>query len=233
MYAIRSYYALEDVLEIVRVEQPKGVIVQYGGQTPLKLSRALEAAGVPIIGTSPDAIDRAEDRERFQQAVERLGLKQPQNATVTALEEAVEKAQEIGYPLVVRPSYVLGGRAMEIVYDEIDLRRYFNEAVSVSNESPVLLDHFLDNATELDVDALCDGETVVVGGVMEHIEQCGIHSGDSGCCLPPFSLKESVLADIREQVRKLAFELDVVGLIRITSYNVCYTKLLRLFLSAF
>ena len=206
---------LEDVLEIVRIEQPKGVIVQYGGQTPLKLSRALEAAGVPIIGTSPDAIDRAEDRERFQQAVERLGLKQPQNTTVTAMEQAVEKAKEIGYPLVVRPSYVLGGRAMEIVSDEIDLRRYFNEAVSVSNESPVLLDHFLDNAIELDVDAICDGEVVVIGGVMEHIEQCGIHSGDSGCSLPPYSLKADVLAEIREQVRKLAMELKVVGLMNV------------------
>lgn len=203
---------LEDVLEIVRIEQPKGVIVQYGGQTPLKLSRALEAAGVPIIGTSPDAIDRAEDRKRFQEAVERLGLKQPQNATVTALESAVQKAKEIGYPLVVRPSYVLGGRAMEIVYDEIDLRRYFNEAVSVSNESPVLLDHFLDNATELDVDALCDGKQVVIGGIMEHIEQCGIHSGDSGCSLPPFSLSPAIQEEIRNQVRKLAFELGVVGL---------------------
>ncbi|WP_024873011.1 carbamoyl-phosphate synthase large subunit [Tolumonas lignilytica] len=206
---------LEDVLEIVRVEQPKGVIVQYGGQTPLKLSRALEAAGVPIIGTSPDSIDRAEDRERFQQAVERLGLKQPQNATVTALEQAVEKAKEIGYPLVVRPSYVLGGRAMEIVSDEIDLRRYFNEAVSVSNESPVLLDHFLDDATELDVDAICDGDIVVIGGVMEHIEQCGIHSGDSGCSLPPYSLQADVLAEIREQVRKLAMELKVIGLMNV------------------
>ena len=206
---------LEDVLEIVRIEKPKGVIVQYGGQTPLKLSRALEAAGVPIIGTSPDAIDRAEDRERFQQAVERLGLKQPQNTTVTAMEQAVEKAKEIGYPLVVRPSYVLGGRAMEIVSDEIDLRRYFNEAVSVSNESPVLLDHFLDNAIELDVDAICDGEVVVIGGVMEHIEQCGIHSGDSGCSLPPYSLKADVLAEIREQVRKLAMELKVVGLMNV------------------
>ena len=206
---------LEDVLEIVRIEKPKGVIVQYGGQTPLKLSRALEAAGVPIIGTSPDAIDRAEDRERFQQAVERLGLKQPQNTTVTAMEQAVEKAKEIGYPLVVRPSYVLGGRAMEIVSDEIDLRRYFNEAVSVSNESPVLLDLFLDNAIELDVDAICDGEVVVIGGVMEHIEQCGIHSGDSGCSLPPYSLKADVLAEIREQVRKLAMELKVVGLMNV------------------
>ncbi len=174
---------LEDVLAIVRVEKPKGVIVQYGGQTPLKLARALEAAGVPVIGTSPDAIDRAEDRERFQQAVQRLGLKQPDNATVTAIEQAIEKSREIGFPLVVRPSYVLGGRAMEIVYDEQDLRRYFNEAVSVSNESPVLLDRFLDDATEVDVDAICDGERVVIGGIMEHIEQAGVHSGDSACSL--------------------------------------------------
>ncbi|MBP8173990.1 MAG: carbamoyl-phosphate synthase large subunit, partial [Aeromonadaceae bacterium] len=206
---------LEDVLEIVRVEQPKGVIVQYGGQTPLKLARALEAAGVPIIGTSPDAIDRAEDRERFQQAVERLGLKQPENGTVTAIEQAVQVAARITYPLVVRPSYVLGGRAMEVVYDEQDLRRYFNEAVSVSNESPVLLDRFLDNATEVDVDAICDGEQVVIGGIMEHIEQCGIHSGDSGCSLPPYTLSQDVQDRIRDQVRKLAMELGVVGLMNV------------------
>ncbi|VTP63774.1 Carbamoyl-phosphate synthase large chain [Leclercia adecarboxylata] len=164
---------LEDVLEIVRIEKPKGVIVQYGGQTPLKLARDLEAAGVPVIGTSPDAIDRAEDRERFQKAVDRLKLKQPANATVTAIEQAVEKAKEITYPLVVRPSYVLGGRAMEIVYDEADLRRYFQTAVSVSNDAPVLLDRFLDDAVEVDVDAICDGEMVLIGGIMEHIEQAG------------------------------------------------------------
>ncbi|UXI00824.1 carbamoyl-phosphate synthase large subunit [Photobacterium sp. TY1-4] len=203
---------LEDVLSIVRVEQPKGVIVQYGGQTPLKLARALEAAGVPIIGTSPDAIDRAEDRERFQAAVERLGLKQPENATVTALEQAVEKSKEIGFPLVVRPSYVLGGRAMEIVYDEADLRRYFNEAVSVSNESPVLLDRFLDDATEVDVDAICDGERVVIGGIMEHIEQAGVHSGDSACSLPAYTLSQEIQDEMRRQVEKLAFELGVRGL---------------------
>ncbi|MGL6352270.1 MAG: carbamoyl-phosphate synthase large subunit [Aeromonas sp.] len=206
---------LEDVLEIVRIEQPKGVIVQYGGQTPLKLARALEANGVPIIGTSPDAIDRAEDRERFQAAVERLGLKQPENGTVTALEQAVVTAQRIGYPLVVRPSYVLGGRAMEIVYDEIDLRRYFAEAVSVSNESPVLLDRFLDDATELDVDAICDGVDVVIGGIMEHIEQAGIHSGDSGCSLPPYTLSKQIQDEIRLQVRKLALELGVIGLMNV------------------
>jgi len=202
----------EDVLEIVRVEQPKGVIVQYGGQTPLKLARALEAAGVPIIGTSPDAIDRAEDRERFQQAVERLGLLQPENATVTSLEEAVVQAKVIGFPLVVRPSYVLGGRAMEIVYDEADLRRYMTEAVSVSNDSPVLLDHFLDDAVEVDIDAICDGENVVIGGIMQHIEQAGVHSGDSACSLPAYSLPQDIQDIMREQVTKLAFELGVVGL---------------------
>ncbi|MEZ8830650.1 carbamoyl-phosphate synthase large subunit [Vibrio cyclitrophicus] len=203
---------LEDVLAIARVEKPKGVIVQYGGQTPLKLARALEAAGVPIIGTSPDAIDRAEDRERFQVAVDRLGLLQPQNATVTTMEQAVEKSREIGFPLVVRPSYVLGGRAMEIVYDEQDLRRYFNEAVSVSNESPVLLDSFLDDAIEVDVDAICDGERVVIGGIMEHIEQAGVHSGDSACSLPAYTLSQEIQDVMREQVEKLAFELGVRGL---------------------
>ncbi|MFC3024326.1 carbamoyl-phosphate synthase large subunit [Vibrio zhugei] len=203
---------LEDVLAIVRVEKPKGVIVQYGGQTPLKLARELEAAGVPIIGTSPDAIDRAEDRERFQHAVERLGLKQPENATVTALEQAVEKAKDIGYPLVVRPSYVLGGRAMEIVYDEQDLRRYFNEAVSVSNESPVLLDRFLDDATEVDIDAICDGERVLIGGIMEHIEQAGVHSGDSACSLPAYTLSQDIQDRMRVEVQKLALELGVRGL---------------------
>ncbi|MFB9217618.1 carbamoyl-phosphate synthase large subunit [Vibrio sinaloensis] len=203
---------LEDVLAIARVEKPKGVIVQYGGQTPLKLARALEAAGVPIIGTSPDAIDRAEDRERFQVAVDRLGLLQPENATVTTLEQAVEKSREIGFPLVVRPSYVLGGRAMEIVYDEQDLRRYFNEAVSVSNESPVLLDSFLDDAVEVDVDAICDGERVVIGGIMEHIEQAGVHSGDSACSLPAYTLSQEIQDVMREQVEKLAFELGVRGL---------------------
>jgi len=203
---------LEDVLEIVRIEKPKGVIVQYGGQTPLKLARDLEAAGVPIIGTSPDAIDRSEDRERFQQAVDRLGLLQPENDTVTTTEQAIISAESIGYPLVVRPSYVLGGRAMEIVYDEIDLRRYFKEAVSVSNESPVLLDRFLDNAIELDVDAICDGKDVVIGGIMEHIEQAGVHSGDSGCSLPPYSLGKEILDVIRGQVRALALELGVLGL---------------------
>ncbi|QYJ74299.1 carbamoyl-phosphate synthase large subunit [Shewanella sp. FJAT-52076] len=206
---------LEDVLEIVRIEKPKGVIVHYGGQTPLKLARALEAAGVPIIGTSPDAIDRAEDRERFQQAIKRLAMKQPENDTVTTVEGAVIAAERIGYPLVVRPSYVLGGRAMEIVYDEQDLRRYFNEAVSVSNASPVLLDRFLDDATEVDIDAVCDGETVVIGAIMEHIEQAGVHSGDSACSLPPYTLSKAIQDQMREQVSKLAFELGVVGLMNV------------------
>ncbi|KMT65514.1 carbamoyl-phosphate synthase large subunit [Catenovulum maritimum] len=203
---------LEDVLEIVRLEKPKGVIVQFGGQTPLKLARDLEANGVPIIGTSPDAIDRSEDRERFQHAVERLGLKQPQNATVKTMEEALSCAGEIGFPLVVRPSYVLGGRAMEIVYDINDLKRYLNEAVQVSNDSPVLLDHFLDDAVEVDIDAICDGEQVLIGGIMEHIEQAGVHSGDSACSLPPYTLSAEVQDRMREQVKKLAFELGVVGL---------------------
>ncbi|MCG7531981.1 carbamoyl-phosphate synthase large subunit [Psychrobium sp. MM17-31] len=202
----------EDVIEIVRIEKPKGVIVQYGGQTPLKLARALEAAGVPIIGTSPDAIDRAEDRERFQQMIERLGIQQPTNNTVSSTEEAIAESANIGFPLVVRPSYVLGGRAMEIVYDEQDLRRYMSAAVSVSNDSPILLDRFLDNATEVDVDAVCDGTDVVVGGIMEHIEEAGVHSGDSGCSLPPYTLSQDIQDKLREYVRSLALELGVIGL---------------------
>jgi carbamoyl-phosphate synthase large subunit len=203
---------LEDVLEIVAVEKPKGVIVQYGGQTPLKLARALEAAGVPIIGTSPDAIDRAEDRERFQQLVQRLGLHQPPNRIVRREEEGIMEANEIGYPIVVRPSYVLGGRAMEIVYNEDELKNYLRVAVNVSNESPVLLDRFLDNAIEVDVDAVCDGEHVLIGGIMEHIEQAGVHSGDSDCCLPPFSLSKEMQEEIVTQMTKMAKELGVVGL---------------------
>jgi len=206
---------LEDVLEIVRIEQPQGVIVQYGGQTPLKLARELESAGVPIIGTNPDAIDRAEDRERFQQTVNRLGLKQPANATVTTLEQAVEKAHVLKYPLVVRPSYVLGGRAMEIVYDEQDLRHYFQNAVNVSNNAPVLLDRFLDDAIEVDIDAICDGERVFIGGIMEHIEQAGVHSGDSACSLPAYTLSHDVQNTMRRQVEKLAFELCVRGLMNV------------------
>ncbi|WP_404402287.1 carbamoyl-phosphate synthase large subunit [Idiomarina seosinensis] len=203
---------LEDVLEIVRIEQPQGVIVQYGGQTPLKLARELEANGVPIIGTSPDAIDRSEDRERFQAAVRRLNLKQPENATVTGISQALTEAERIGYPLVVRPSYVLGGRAMEIVYDEQDLNRYLTEAVKVSNEAPVLLDRFLDNAIEVDIDAICDGTDVLIGGIMQHIEEAGVHSGDSACSLPPYSLSDIIQVQLREQIRKLAFELNVKGL---------------------
>lgn len=206
---------LEDVLEIIHVEKPKGVIVQYGGQTPLKLARGLEAAGVPIIGTSPDAIDRAEDRERFQQMITRLGLKQPENATVRSHEEGILAARKIGYPLVVRPSYVLGGRAMEIVYAEEELARYMRSAVLVSNDSPVLLDHFLNAAIEVDIDAICDGKDVVIGGIMQHIEQAGIHSGDSACSLPPYTLPAEVQDAMREAVRKMAIELEVVGLMNV------------------
>ena len=203
---------LEDVLEIVAKENPRGVIVQYGGQTPLKLARPLEAENVPIIGTSPDSIDLAEDRERFQHLIERLELRQPPNRTARTKEQAVVLAQEVGYPLVVRPSYVLGGRAMEIVFSEDELLEYMEAAVSVSNESPVLLDHFLDQAVEIDVDAVCDGEQVIIGGVMEHIEQAGVHSGDSGCSLPPYSLDDELIEAVGEQVRQMAMELKVIGL---------------------
>ena len=203
---------LEDVLELVELEKPKGLIVQYGGQTPLKLARALEAAGAPIIGTTPDCIDLAEDRERFQALIQKLGLRQPPNHTARNPEQAVKLAAEIGYPLVVRPSYVLGGRAMEIVYNETELQRYMREAVKVSNDSPVLLDRFLDDAIEVDVDAVCDGEQVLVGGIMQHIEQAGVHSGDSACSLPPYSLSVDVQDRLREQARLLAIELGVVGL---------------------
>ncbi|MFA7594426.1 MAG: carbamoyl-phosphate synthase large subunit [Thiohalobacteraceae bacterium] len=203
---------LEDVLEIIDKEQPRGVIVQYGGQTPLKLARELEANGAPIIGTSPDSIDLAEDRERFQQLIDKLGLKQPPNRTARTEEQATRLAAEIGYPLVVRPSYVLGGRAMEIVYNEDDLQRYMREAVKVSNESPVLLDRFLDDAVEVDVDAICDGTDVLIGGIMEHIEQAGVHSGDSACSLPPYTLSAAIQDRLREQMRAMALELQVVGL---------------------
>ena len=204
---------LEDVLEIVELEQPKGVIVQYGGQTPLKLARALEANGVPVIGTSPDSIDLAEDRERFQKLVQELGLKQPPNRTARTADEALVLAREIGYPLVVRPSYVLGGRAMEIVYGESDLARYVRDAVKVSNDSPVLLDHFLDAAVEADVDIICDKDgNVLIGGVMEHIEEAGVHSGDSSCSLPPYSLSPATQDELRRQVRELAKALNVIGL---------------------
>jgi len=204
---------LEDVLEIVELEQPKGVIVQYGGQTPLKLARALEAAGAPIIGTSPDSIDLAEDRERFQKMIQKLGLTQPANRTARNPDQAIALAREIGYPLVVRPSYVLGGRAMEVVHGDKDLERYITEAVRVSNDSPVLLDRFLDNATEVDVDVVADATgAVLIGGVMEHIEEAGVHSGDSSCSLPPYSLTPEIQAKLREQVTLMARELKVVGL---------------------
>ncbi len=206
---------LEDVLEIVHKENPAGVIVQYGGQTPLKLARALEANGVPIIGTSPDSIDVAEDRERFQKLLTKLGLRQPANRTARTESEALALAGEIGYPLVVRPSYVLGGRAMEIVHEPQDLERYMREAVKVSNDSPVLLDHFLNNATEVDVDCLADGEQVIIGGVMEHIEQAGVHSGDSACSLPPYSLSPEIVAEIERQTALMARALNVKGLMNV------------------
>jgi carbamoyl-phosphate synthase large subunit len=204
---------LEDVLEIIAVEKPKGVIVQYGGQTPLKLARALEANGAPVIGTSPDSIDLAEDRERFQQMVAKLGLTQPPNRTARNPDEALALAREIGYPLVVRPSYVLGGRAMEVVHSDADVRRYITDAVRVSNDSPVLLDRFLDNAVEVDVDIVADATgAVLIGGIMEHIEEAGVHSGDSSCSLPPYSLSAKVQSALREQVAQMARELKVVGL---------------------
>lgn len=206
---------LEDVLEIVNIEKPVGVIVQYGGQTPLKLARDLEKAGVPIIGTTPDAIDRAEDRERFQQMLHTLNLKQPPNRTARAPEEAIRLATEIGYPLVVRPSYVLGGRAMEIVHEQSQLERYMREAVKVSNESPVLLDRFLNDAIEVDVDALSDGEDVLIGGIMQHVEQAGVHSGDSACSLPPYSLSDSLQDELRKQTVQMAKALGVKGLMNV------------------
>src|SRR5512137_2553679 len=206
---------LEDVLEIVDREKPLGVIVQYGGQTPLKLARDLEKNGVPIIGTTPDMIDVAEDRERFQQMLHRLNLKQPPNRTARTEEAAIAAAGEIGYPLVVRPSYVLGGRAMEIVHEQRDLERYMREAVQVSNDSPVLLDRFLNDAIEVDVDALSDGTEVVIGGIMEHIEQAGVHSGDSACSLPPHSLSRELQDELRRQTVALARGLSVVGLMNV------------------
>ena len=199
-------------MEIIEVEKPKGVIVQYGGQTPLKLARDLEAAGAPIIGTSPDSIDLAEDRERFLRLVEELELKQPPNCTARNKEEAIRLGADVGYPLVVRPSYVLGGRAMEVVHNDEDLAVYMDAAINVSNDSPVLLDRFLDLATEVDVDCIFDGERVLIGGIMEHIEQAGVHSGDSGCSLPPFSLSKEIQEELEAQVIKLAKGLKVVGL---------------------
>ena len=205
----------EDVMEIIDLEKPVGVIVQFGGQTPLKLARALEAAGTPIIGTSPDSIDLAEDRDRFLQLVRRLELKQPENATARSEAEALRLASSVGYPMVVRPSYVLGGRAMEVVYNDVELDRYMRTAVEVSNEAPVLLDRFLEDAIEVDVDALSDGEQVVIGGIMEHIEQAGVHSGDSACSLPPHSLSDAVQDEMSRQAVELAKALGVVGLMNI------------------
>jgi carbamoyl-phosphate synthase large subunit len=206
---------LEDVLEIVAKEKPLGVIVQYGGQTPLKLALELERAGVPIIGTTPDSIDVAEDRERFQKLLIELGLRQPPNRTARTEEQAIALAQEIGYPLVVRPSYVLGGRAMEIVHGDKDLERYMREAVKVSEKSPVLLDRFLDDAIEVDVDCISDGQEVMIGGIMEHVEQAGIHSGDSACSLPPYSLPKRLQDEMRRQTTLMAKALNVVGLMNV------------------
>lgn len=206
---------LEDVLEIIHVEKPWGVIVHYGGQTPLKLANALHENGVNIIGTSADSIDAAEDRERFQQILHDLNLKQPENRTARNAQEAVALANEVGYPLVVRPSYVLGGRAMQIVYNDEELNRYMREAVSVSNDSPILLDHFLNNAIEVDVDCIADGEQVIIGGIMQHIEQAGIHSGDSACSLPPYSLSQTIQDEIRRQTVAMAQALKVVGLMNV------------------
>ena len=206
---------LEDVLEIARVEKPYGMIVQYGGQTPLNLSRALEAEGVPVIGTSPESIHKAEDREFFQNLLRSLDLLQPPNRTATDTDSALSLAEEIGYPLVVRPSYVLGGRAMEIVHNAEDLRHYMQNAISVSNESPVLLDRFLNDAIEVDADAICDGKDVVIGGIMEHIEEAGVHSGDSACSLPPFSLGEAMQEELKRQTREMALAIGVVGLMNV------------------
>jgi carbamoyl-phosphate synthase large subunit len=203
---------LEDVLEIVAVEKPAGVIVQFGGQTPLNLATRLEQAGVPVIGTSPDAIDLAEDRERFQKLIQKLGLKQPPNCIVRSVEQCISEAEKISYPLVVRPSYVLGGRAMEIVYNEEELNRYMRTAVKVGNDSPVLLDYFLNAAIEIDIDLVSDGKQVVVGAIMQHIEQAGVHSGDSACSLPPYNLSVAVQDQIRDQVSRMAMELGVIGL---------------------
>lgn len=216
---------LEDVLEIIHVEKPWGVIVHYGGQTPLKLANALHENGVNIIGTSADSIDAAEDRERFQKILRDLNLKQPENRTARNVQEALTLANEVGYPLVVRPSYVLGGRAMQIVYNDGELNRYMREAVSVSNNSPILLDHFLNNAIEVDVDCICDGKDVVIGGIMQHIEQAGIHSGDSACSLPPYSLSQEIQDEIRAQTAAMAKALNVVGLMNVqfaVQNNVVY-----------
>ena len=206
---------VEDVLAITDIENPKGVIVQYGGQTPLKIAEELEKNGVPILGTSPDSIDLAEDRGRFQEFVNKHNLKQPPNGIASSVEEAMEVSEQVGFPLVVRPSYVLGGRAMEVVYKKTDLENYLVEAVQASAKSPVLLDGFLNQAVEMDIEAVCDGETVIIGGILQHIEQAGIHSGDSACSIPPYSLSEELVAEITQMVKKIAIEIGAIGLINV------------------
>ena len=206
---------VEDVLSITDLEKPEGVIVQYGGQTPLKIAEELEKNGVPILGTSPDSIDLAEDRGRFQEFVNKHNLKQPPNGIASSVEEAMKVSEEVGFPLVVRPSYVLGGRAMEVVYKKSDLENYLVEAVQASSKSPVLLDGFLNQATEMDIEAVCDGKNVVIGGILQHIEQAGIHSGDSACSLPPYSLSEDLIEEITIMVKKIALEIGAIGLINV------------------
>ena len=206
---------VEDVLSITDIEKPEGVIVQYGGQTPLKIAEELEKNGVPILGTSPDSIDLAEDRGRFQEFVNKHNLKQPPNGIASSVEEAMKVSEEVGFPLVVRPSYVLGGRAMEVVYKKSDLENYLVEAVQASSKSPVLLDGFLNQATEMDIEAVCDGKNVVIGGILQHIEQAGIHSGDSACSLPPYSLSEDLIEEITIMVKKIALEIGAIGLINV------------------
>ena len=201
----------ERILDIIEVENPDGAIIQFGGQTPLKLSKTLEDYGLTILGTDPDAIDRSEDRERFQQIIEKLNLKQPNNKTVSNLEEALESADAIGFPIVVRPSYVLGGRAMELVNSIDELSVYIKKAVGVSNEKPILLDSYLKDAIEIDVDVISDGKEVIIGGILQHIEQAGIHSGDSACSLPPYSLDERIINRLEDQSKKLAYELNIIG----------------------
>ncbi len=203
----------EDVMEIIEIEKPEGVIVQFGGQTPLKLAKRLLDAGAPIIGTLPDSIDTAEDREQFKDLVTTLGYLQPYNEVASNLDEALQKAKKVRYPMVVRPSYVLGGRAMEIIYNDEELKKYMHEAVRVSNEAPVLLDHFLDKAIEVDVDAVSDGKEVFIGGIMEHIEQAGVHSGDSSCVIPPIKLSQKIQNTLKDQMINLAKSLNVVGLV--------------------